>query len=240
MCYSTSLAKSEKVIEEHFNKEFEVPLLYEPYYFISGFQHPNVFIIPQDDSKVIWPSIWGLIPEFAMNDLEGFRAKANTLNAKGETVYNTRSFKKSIENQRCLIIADGFYEPHDYNGISYPHYCRLKDYSLFTFAGIYTKLDEELYTCSILTIEANDFFSKIHNKKKRMPLVLDTDFEEEWLRDDLNENHVKELIKSGFTTEDFEAYPVTRNLNFKNFEKNTVQSIQPVHYPELGQQQTLF
>ena len=240
MCYSKSLTKTEEVVEEHFEREFEVPLLYEPYYYISGFQHPNVYIIAQDDSKVIWPAMWGLIPEFAMDYADEFRAKANTLNAKGETVFNTRSFKDSIENQRCLVIADGFYESHHYNGTSYPHYCKLKDHALFTFAGIYTKLDEELYTCSILTIEANNFFSEINNKKKRMPLVLDNEFQEEWLRNDLNEKHIKELINSGFTTDDFEAYPVTKNLYSKNFNQNSVEAIQKVIYPELGQQQSLF
>ncbi|MBU2947365.1 SOS response-associated peptidase [Zobellia uliginosa] len=240
MCYSTSLTKSEDAIEEHFNKEFEVPLLYEPYYYLSGFEHPNLFIIPQDNPNFIWPSIWGLIPEFAIKNPEEFRSKANTLNAKGETIFNTRSFKGSIESQRCLIIADGFYEPHHYNGTSYPHYCKLENHSLFTFAGIYTKLDEELYTCSILTVEANKFFSEVHNNKKRMPLVLDSEFEDEWLRNDLNEKHIKELITSGFTSEDFEAYPVTRSLYSKSFDKNTAQAIQKVDYPELGQQQRLF
>ena len=240
MCYSKSLTKGEEEIKEHFGRNFEVPLLYEPYYWISGFQHPNVFIIPQDDSKNIWPAMWGLVPDYAMGDPVAFYKKVNTLNAKSEQVYNARSYKKSIVDKRCLIIADGFFEPHHYNENSYPHYCRLKNRSLFAFAGIYTKLDEELYSCSIITLPANNFFSEIHNKRERMPLVLDLGFEEEWIRPDLNKPQIKELMRVGFTKEEFEAYPVTRGLNKPKINNNVPQSIVKVDYPELGAQQSLF
>jgi len=240
MCYSKSLTREEHYIEEYFQRKFEIPLLYQPYYWASGFDHPNVFIIPQDVPESIWPSIWGLVPGFAMDNPEAFRQKVNTLNAKGETVFSTRSYRDSIAERRCLIIADGFYEPHHYNGISYPHYCKLRDRSLFVFAGIYTKMDEELYTCSILTVEANDFFAEIHNSKQRMPLVLDTEFEEEWIRPDLQKNHVEELIRAGFTKDEFEAYTVTRNMYAKDYQKNTPEAIRKVDYPELGRQQRLF
>lgn len=240
MCYSKSLTKSETEIEEHFERQFEIPLLFEPYYWLSGFDHPNVFIIPLDDPNAIWPATWGLIPEFGMDSPEQFRKKANTLNAKSEQVYNTRSYRKSIPDKRCLIIADGFYEPHHYNENSYPHYCRLKDKSLFTFAGIYTKLDEELYTCSILTVEANTFFGEIHNVRKRMPLVLDSEFENEWIRPDLEKHHIEELMRVGFIKSDFEAYPVNRNLYKTGFDKNTNKAIEKIDYPELGSQTSLF
>ncbi len=32
------------------------------------------------------------------------------INARGETVFEKASFRNSIKNKRCLVIADSFYE----------------------------------------------------------------------------------------------------------------------------------
>lgn len=240
MCYSTSLRKKEKEIEKRFYAEMEIPLLYEPYYYQSGFEHKNLFIIPQDYPEEIYPAMWGLVPEFGKNDIEEFYKGYNTLNARSENVFGSRTYKNSIRDKRCLIIADGFFEPHYENNISYPHFCHLRDDSLFAFAGIYTEIDDAVYSCSILTIKANDFFAEVHNKKKRMPLVLNDEFEEEWLRKDLTEANIMELMRVGFTSDEFEAYPVTRDLNKRGEPKDVPWAISKVDYPELGQQGSLF
>lgn len=240
MCYSVSLRKKEKKIEERFSAEMQVPLLYEPYYHQSGFHRGNLFIVPQDSPNEIVPAMWGLIPQHEALDIEGFRKKYNTLNAKSETVFNSRTYRDSIKEKRCLILADGFFEPHKYNDSSYPYFCHLKDDSLFAFAGIYTQLDDQLFSCSILTQKANDFFAEIHNEKKRMPLVLDSDFEWEWLRDDLSAEKVKSLIKVGFTKDEFDAYTVSKDLYKPKHQRNTAASLARVDYPELGSQKSLF
>ena len=107
-----------------------------------------------------------------------YKKKSNTLNARSESIFEKPSYKESAHEKRCLILADGFYEPHHENGKAIPYFCfqPSKEYpegDLFLFAGLYNELDDSSLTTTILTTEANNFFAEVHNKKKRMPLILD-------------------------------------------------------------------
>lgn len=237
MCYSISLRKPIKKIEEKlkesFNAEFEVSGEYHPYYHLNGFTHGNLQIIKMNDTKNIVPASWGLIPHWAMNDPQGFRKKSNTLNARSESIFEKASFKESANDKRCLILADGFFEPHHENGRALPYFCYqpTKDEptgDLFLFAGLYTNLDDDLYTATILTTEANDFFAEIHNKKKRMPLILDEDLYEDWLDDGLSDQALNELMAFGFTNKSFKAHPVSRDFYKKGIDTNKPYIIEPI------------
>ena len=48
---------------------------------------------------------WGLVPSWAKN--KEFKA---LINARLETIDEKVSFKKLIKNNRCVAVADGFYE----------------------------------------------------------------------------------------------------------------------------------
>jgi putative SOS response-associated peptidase YedK len=49
-------------------------------------------------------------------------------------------------------------------------------------------------TYSIITVEANEFVSHIHNTKKRMPLILEPDEALQWIDNELSEEGIKSLI----------------------------------------------
>ena len=49
---------------------------------------------------------WGLIPFWARDRSIGNRM----INARAETVAEKPSFRRPLEQRRCLIPADGFYE----------------------------------------------------------------------------------------------------------------------------------
>lgn len=56
----------------------------------------------------------------------------------------------------------------------------------FAFAGLWSEwldksTDEQVYTYTILTTEANELMSKIHNTKKRMPVIVSEGEEKNWL-----------------------------------------------------------
>ena len=240
MCYSTTLRKKEKEIERMTRKSFQVPFEYKPYYRANGFTYPNLYILKMDEPENIYPAMWGLVPQFGMKDIPEFQKKYNTLNAKSETILTSNTYKHSTADKRCLILADGFHEPHEVNGNSYPYFCHYKDDSLFYFAGLYTEIDNEFLSCTILTMPANEQFEQIHNKKKRQPLILDTEFESDWLRHDLNPNGIKELTKVGFTTKEIEAYPVSRDLYKRDIDTNAPLAITKVDYPDLNEQGSLF
>lgn len=229
MCYSTSLRKTKKQIKDElmgkFVADFVVPLEYEPYFHLNGFSHGNLHIIKMDDTEKIYPASWGLVPDWAKTDPSSFRKKSNTLNARGETIFEKNSYKKSAKENRCLILADGFFEPHHENGIFIPYFCyqptkKYPNGDLFLFAGLYNELDHEHFTATILTIEANDFFAEVHNIKKRMPLVLDKHYYKDWLDIGMSETMVHELIATSFTNIEFSAHAVSRDLYKKNINTN--------------------
>ncbi len=240
MCYSAALRANVTTVQDHFKVAMQPEFQFEPYYHLNGFTHQNLYIIPQGRAGELVPAMWGLVPDYGVRDPQGFYKKYNTLNAKSETVFKSNTFKKSIWEKRCLIVADGFYEPHHKDKNSFPFFCQYPDEGLFAFAGIYNDLDTDVFSCSIITAAANPFFEKIHNKRKRMPLVLDRSFEQQWIQQDLEEPHIKELMKIGFTTKEFEAYPVTKAIYKRGVDTNTPEIVQKVHYPELNDQASLF
>lgn len=227
MCYETSLNKKLKALEKTFDAKLKEDEEFEPYYHKSGFAHPNLYCIPIDDPGTIFPMEWGLVAPWGANDIPNFRKKYNTLNAKSESVLKSSMYKNAARENRCLIIVDGFFEPHHISKVSYPYYCYLEDHKIFSIAGIYTELNEKR-TVSLLTTEANEFFAEVHNNKKRMPLSLDRDYEGSWLDPNLNEKDLKELMNNCYMNEPFKAHPVSRDLYKRGLDTNNPEILEPV------------
>ncbi|SEP85079.1 Putative SOS response-associated peptidase YedK [Hyunsoonleella jejuensis] len=245
MCYAKSLRKKDTEILERLNDElylnYKIPLEFTPYYHLNGFTHGNVYIIPMNEPDQIYPATWGLVPDWALHNPNKFLKKSNTLNARSESMFEKPSFKNSAESKRCLILADGFFEPHHENGVAIPYFCHQPNDEfptgdLFLMAGLYNEIDSEtsLFSATILTTEANDFFAEVHNKKKRMPLVLANDLYEDWLDDGLNQSQINELMTFGFTNREFKAHPVSRDIYKKGIDTNKPYIVEPV------QKDTLF
>lgn len=62
----------------------------------------------------------------------------------------------------------------------------IENVELFAFAGLYSNWVDNVSgeiknTFTIVTTEANEIMSKIHNIKKRMPIILKKEDEEKWL-----------------------------------------------------------
>lgn len=235
MCYQASLNQSEEDIKRYLNRPPIESNILNPYYLNDGFTHSNVYIIPMDDPKHWYSASWGLVPSYS-NPEEFYKdARYNTLNARDDKVFDSRLYSKPIRAGRCLIFADGFFEPHHIGKESQPYFCYLqesksyKEREIFTFAGIYTSAGEGDYYTSLITVNANPLFEKIHNNAKRMPLVLDRKYEEDWIANGQSESVIKDIMKEGFTTKPFTAHPVLNYRLKKNWDiKNTEQVIKPV------------
>ncbi|WP_282017752.1 SOS response-associated peptidase [Salegentibacter mishustinae] len=242
MCYETSLTKKLAAIEKHTGAELLYYGTYEPYYHLSGYTHPNLFCLPIEDPSHIYPMEWGLFPNKPGIDIIDFRKDYNTLNARGESLLQSKLFKEPAKKRRCLILADGFFEPHypndNFKAKPVPKYCYLENRKLFCFAGIYNEFDEEYWNVSLVTTEANDFFEKVHNKKKRMPLVLDPAFEGEWLREDLSDKGILDLVNHGFIKEEFKSHSVA-NIYKRDINTNTAEFLEPLDDND-GEQGKLF
>ena len=102
---------------------------------------------------------WGLVPSWAKN--KEFKA---LINARLETIDEKVSFKKLIKNNRCVAVADGFYEWKREENKKTPNYFFRKDNNLIYFAGIF----EEDQFC-LITEEAKENIREIHH---RQPVIL--------------------------------------------------------------------
>jgi len=184
MCYRTKLNTEYKSIEKIFDSKFITPEDYTPMEEINAFSFLKTPVITNDNRGEIDLFYWGLIPFWAKEDT----IKKMTLNAKIETLTEKPAFRNSVNN-RCLIIADGFYEWQwmDARGKEKQKYLiTSKDQEVFAFAGIYSswkdpKSEKLIHSYAIVTTQANELMSEIHNNKKRMPIMLKKADHENWL-----------------------------------------------------------
>ncbi len=238
MCFDISSTKIKQLVEKNQNASFYSEFDYEPFYHVNGFSYPSMSIIKNGESDTIYPATWGFIPEWGEKDVSSFRKKYNTLNAKKETLLSSAMYKDSVLYKRCLIIADGFFEPHKSFTEIIPFYCYLPASNfedgrdVFVFAGIYSETNNQI-SCTIITTEANSFFGEIHNIKKRMPLVLDNDLKKDWLDPNLQNSHIKELMEVGFTNKEFKAHSVSKRLYQRKRYTNIASSLEPISHNTL-------
>ncbi len=171
-------------IEKAFNARFVEPESYVPLNEINGFTFLKTPVITDESRGEIDLYQWGLVPFWAKED----SIKKNTLNARIETVTDKPAFRNSVEN-RCLVLANAYYEWQwiDEKGKEKQKYLITpRDQEIFAFAGIYSSWknpanNEVVNSYSIITTEANELMSKIHNHKKRMPVVLKQEDRNSWL-----------------------------------------------------------
>jgi len=153
---------------------------------------------------------WGLIPSWAKDASIG----SKMINARAETLAEKPSFKRLLSSQRCLVIADGFYEWKKENGGKTPMYITLKDHSPFAFAGLWdlwhSPDGEELRTCTIITTDANAFVAPIHN---RMPVILPADARDLWLDSQLHDEHALLPLLKPYNADEMTARAVSRLVN---------------------------
>ena len=122
---------------------------------------------------------WGLIPYWAKDRKIG----SKLINARSETVAHKPSFKDAFRQDRCLIVADGFYEWKKEKDRKQPYYFQMKHRGLFAFAGLRATWTSPegttIKSCSILTTKANELVSKIH---QRMPVIIKPNHYQIWLK----------------------------------------------------------
>jgi len=241
MCYNVAyLEKRAKKYAERYKDvprpEFQMKLdgMLDTYYFVSGFAHPKLPVVCHDRIDLFY---WGLIPGWVKDEKQAKDISNMTLNAVGETAFEKPSFRKSIRSQRCLLGIHGFFEWRDAGGKKYPYFVRVKEEELFSLGCIWeTWLNKStgalLDTFSIVTTPANPMMEKIHNLKKRMPLIISRQDEKKWVDPDLDPEEIKKLIRP-FPEEHMTAYTVSNKINSARNERNIPEAIEQVEYREL-------
>jgi len=249
MCFTVAIVRNGKLIsaEEYYaslppvkKKKEILPEL--PFHnLVSGFNHPSLPIINQNG---LYLYEWGLIPSWVKDTNAAEDISSKTLNAVGETVFEKPSFRKSIASKRCLFPVSGFYEWREFKGIKYPYYIQLEDTDYFSLGSLYDtwtnhETGEIKNTFSIITTPANPLMEKIHNLKKRMPLILSPEDEMKWLDPDLKTEQIKELIKP-FPETKMTAYTISRDANNSRYNRDIPEIRNRVLYPELVEEENLL
>lgn len=234
MCYDISLTKPKEIVESTYKANMALSE-YSPIYHISAFSRKKLYCIPEDAPHKIYKMYWGLLPYLQVKKILKMRKDTACLNIPAENLMTDLGEELMGTLKRCLILADGFFEPHHANGKNIPYYCFLRNKHLFSIAGIYNRDSLGNLSCSLITKAANPFFEYLHNRKKRMPLVLDPHFENKWIRKNLSFRGFKEVAKEGFINEHFRAHPVSRDLYKAGIDTNN-----PKFLKKSGSGSTLF
>lgn len=184
MCFYSKLSKKAVELEKRFNASMANPELYQSHEIINGFSFPLNPVITREKPHEIQFFQWGLIPSWAKDP----EIRKNTLNARVETLNEKASFK-NVRQNRCLILADGFYEWQwlDAAGKKKQKYLiHLQKNEAFAFGGLYEQWVDQhtgecIHTYTMVTTEAKGLMRDIHNSKNRMPIILNNLTESDWL-----------------------------------------------------------
>lgn len=180
MCGRYTLRISPKEMQAAFEilrlaEEYE----FRPRYNIAPTQRMLVVRLGEDGQRELVPMRWGLIPSWARD----LKIGASLINARAETVASKPAFRDAFKKRRCLVPADGFYEwqvrgPKE----KQPYHIHLKGERPFAFAGLWESWHDPaggtLETYSIITTDANERMSPLHN---RMPIILHSEDYSDWL-----------------------------------------------------------
>jgi putative SOS response-associated peptidase YedK len=136
-----------------------------------------------------------------------------------------------------MVLADGFFEWRHFEGQAYPYYIQLASHEPFAFAGLWDswtnpETSEIMNTYTIITTWANSLLEQVHNKRKRMPVILHRSDENPWLELELSRDAIDSLLVP-YEANKMVAHPVSRLITTKGAKKNIPDAIKPIEYPEL-------
>jgi len=193
-------------------REFEIERVQaqlRPSYNVAPTQEVAV-VVRNQGVNVLDKMVWGLIPHWASDPGIGSRM----INARSETVHEKPSFKRPFKSQRCLIVADGFYEWQKTDGTKVPMFIRLRSRRPLGLAGLYdawkTPAGENLRSCTIITTDANQLVQPIHN---RMPVILSPADQAAWLEAGPQPTERLLSLLAPYPAGEMEAYAVSRMVN---------------------------
>lgn len=213
------------------------------YYQVSAFAHPELLVFTDDQPYEPRLFQWGLIPSWCKDETTAMKLSNQTLNARGETIFDKPAFRAAAKSRRCLVYLDGYYEYHHFKGKTYPFHIGLHNEEVMAIAGLWEpwlnkSTGEIIHTCTLVTTEANPLMARIHNNPKndgaRMPVILPTELQDAWLRpikDPSDQQLIMDLIRP-FDAGQMEAYPVGKLIG-KYAPGNVPESRNRVNYPEL-------
>jgi putative SOS response-associated peptidase YedK len=168
-------------------------------------------VITADAPDVFQVMNFGLVPFWAKEKKVGF----SMINARSESLLEKPAFKPLlVQNQRCLVIADGFYEWEKVGKEKLPYRFVLKDREVFAFAGLWSRwrdptTEVPYKSFTIITTSPNDLVKPIHD---RMPVILSKEEELAWLSGDIAVEQLLTLMDP-YPDDDMTKFRVSKEVN---------------------------
>jgi putative SOS response-associated peptidase YedK len=186
MCFTVSIFASTHQIEVNFGAVFEDVSAYQPFFHVTGFVFPPLPIVTNAQPNVIVSARWGLIPSWVRSSEQANELRALTLNARSETMFQKPSFRQAAANGRALLPVNGFIEWQQQGKKKQPFFIHHPNGGVFSLGCLWStwmepQTGELLSSFSIVTTQANNLMSTIHNTKQRMPVFVPEHHREQWL-----------------------------------------------------------
>lgn len=207
MCGRSTLHDAPTNILERFSLPPVLPG-FEPHFNIAPTQQQWTILREKDGAPTARQLRWGLIPSWATDPSIGNRM----INARAESVAEKAAFSAPLESQRCIILADGYYEWRVAGKTKIPMYFRLADGRAFGLAGLWDcweKAGSTIETCTVITTAAGRRTRPYHN---RMPVMLVDDATTAWLDGTATQRELLRMLIS-YEGDDLEMYDVGKQVN---------------------------
>lgn len=236
MCYTVEQLENRverKAVRDRILKESQLGI---DFHVANAFTHPDLFVMTGEQPYRFRLMRWGLIPSWCKDAEKAKELQDYTPNAKSETVFEKPSFR-SILQRRCVLPVGGFYEWMEFKKKKYPHYIYPAEGEMFSLGCLWDSwVDKEtgevLDTFSIVTTEANPLMARIHNVKKRMPLILREEEEKRWVDPDLPKEMIQALMKP-YDEKLMRAHTISKRITSRKENPNVAEVKEMFEYAEL-------
>jgi putative SOS response-associated peptidase YedK len=231
MCFTVNVNLVKEELENRYGATFLDPDKYRPSYYYHAFGLPGLPVICSVSPGKIHMMKWGLIPFWVKTYESAEEIRFRTFNARAESVDSKPSFSSSFNSKRCIVPVRGFFEWQHTSDGKIPWYVYREDNDIMSLAGLWsewtdTSTGELLNTFTVITTDANRLMARIHNSKKRMPVVIEKGSEQLWLDLHSGKAELKKLMEP-YGENILAAHTISNLINNKTAERNTPEIIKP-------------
>ena len=206
----------ELAIEEWYDDNFH------PSFNIAPTQKSPI-LISNGKSRIVKPMKWGLIPSWSKDESIG----SKMINARSETLTEKPSFQNLINQNRCVVIAAGYFEWKRESDGKQPFYIFHSDKKLLPMAGLWTSWKSSdksiVNSFTVITTTPQPNIAHIHH---RMPVILNPISIDEWIHcDETSSNQA--LTNLVPLNKPLSFYPVSTLINSpRNNSSECIRSVQ--------------
>jgi len=163
----------------------------------KGYAHPQAPVITSDGVE---EKAWGLIPSWVNSAEKAKEIRAQTINARAETLFTKPSFRHAAIASRCIVPARCFVEWRHEGKLKITHRLSNEDVALLYLAGVSEEwvdeaTGESVKSFAIVTTAANKLMQYVHNAKQRMPAILAPNQAPEWLTVNAKRSDLEALLQ---------------------------------------------